>query len=273
MVLLATLSASALTQAQQVKPQPVTDAAAQASPLTPVVSSPVSDASIQASPIAAKRQSGPSILAHTPIAVVLVQSIDSGRLKQGQEVPATLAAPVAVHNGAVLPPGTPVVLTVVETVPAGRIMAQGEFSLQIVRVGRVNVYTDTLVFDGKPGHQDLPDSAPALGTDAGLPNGAPLTFHVQPAPSAAEGAPQNRVGGPGSVDGVANGGPPPPEAVKSTFDTPGSGAAGTAQTSQRSVSPADTTTNQQTQRLGQPSVAPNQPQVPGQTSPSPAHPQ
>ncbi len=262
--------------AQRVQPQPVTDSAAQASPLTAVPHAPVDDASSQASPITQLRAKGATILPSTAIAIALGQDIDSGKLKQGQDVQAELTAPVAVQGSATLPVGTPVVLTVIETVPAGRIMAQGEFSLQVIRVGSVGVYTNTLVFDGKPGHQDLPDSAPALGTDAGLASGAPLTFQVQPSPTAAEKLPQDRENGPGSVNGVASGGPPPPSTLKSTFDQSQGAEQRTGganlPSSQRSVTPGDTTTDLQTQRLGQPSVAPNQPKSPVQPLPGPTTP-
>lgn len=283
-VLTAVLAVSTIltapTGAQVVKPQPVTDSSAQASPLTPVPKAPVSDTSAQASPIPPERSGGRFIASHTNIAVALGEAIDSGKVKQGQNVKGRLTASVPVRGGAALPAGTPVVLTVIESVPAGRIMAQGEFSLQVVRVGQVAVYTNTLVFDGKPGHQDLPDSAPALGTDAGLPNGAPLTFQVQPPPVDADQLPQPANRGdsntPGSVNGIASGSPPPPSAVKSTFDAasgskPGSG--NTPAQQQKSLSPGDTTTNQQTQQSGQTSVAPNQPQSPSQTSPNPGRPQ
>ena len=136
--------------------------------------------------------------------VTLTQAIDSGRLKNGQHVQATLSAAVGR-----LPAGTPAVLSVIATVPAGVIAAAGEFSLQLVSVGRVAVYTETQTFRGLPGHKDLPDSAPAVGTDAGLAAGAPLTFHVQPPPTAATGAPKAGTETPGSVNGRASGDAPP----------------------------------------------------------------
>lgn len=260
--------------AQRVIPQPVTDSSAQASPLTPVPRAGVDDAAAQASPIGPERTgAGRYIVPRTEIPVALGQAIDSGKLKQGDNVKARLSAPVPMHGGPALPAGTPVVLSVIETVPAGRIMAQGEFSLQVLRIGNVGVYTNTLVFDGKPGHQDLPDSAPALGTDAGLPTGATLTFHVLPQPTAQEAAPPDRGnGGPGAVNGTASGGAPPASQGKSTYTSTGGGTTGSGKTSgqQQPVSPGDTTTNQQTQQMQQPSVAPNQPQVPGRTSPSPS---
>ena len=135
----------------------------------------------------------------------LGRSIDSGHLKNGDTVAATLAKPVALSPKGTLDAGTPAELTVVETLPAGRIYASGEFSLQLERVGSVTVYTDTLTYRGKPGHKDLPDSAPAVGTDAALAAGAELVFHVLPPPAPANGPPKAGNRGPGSVDGVASG--------------------------------------------------------------------
>ena len=272
----AALFALAVTavHAQRVQPQPVTDSATQASPLTPVPRAPVSDASTQASPVPPPPRGGPAIASHTAISLALGEDIDSGKLKQGQNVAANLSTPVAVRGGSALPAGTPVVVNVIATVPAGRIMAQGEFSLQVLRVGDVPVYTDTLVFDGKPGHQDLPDSAPALGTDAGLSKGAALTFHVLSPPVAADGAPSVRDRGPGSVSGVSSGGPPPASSMQNTYA--GAGTAGSNSTpakGQPALSPGDTTTNQQTQHTGQPGVAPNQPQSPVQNAPTAPRPQ
>ena len=259
---------------QAVQPQPVTDSSAQASPLTAVPHALVDDRSAQSSPVPPRRGSGPYIAAHTPIPIALGQDIDSGKLKQGQDLSAQLSAPVPVRGGVTLPAGTPVLLSVIASVPAGRIAAQGEFSLQVLHVGGMAVFTDTLVFEGKPGHQDLPDSAPALGTDAGLPQGAPLTFHVQPSPTFVQNAPQDREHGPGSVNGVASGSPPPASSLKSSYaDGNGTGSGKTPGQQQPSTSPGDTTTNQGTQNLGQPSVAPNQPQSPAQNAPTPTRPQ
>lgn len=265
--------------AQKVQPQPVTDSSAQASPLTPVPHAPVDDNSAQASSISAeRRRTGPHLAPHTAVSVALGRAIDSGKLKQGDTVTARLTAPIAAPGSHTLPAGTPVMLSVIETVPAGRISAVGEFSLQAVQVGNIGVYTDTLVFQGKPGHQDLPDSAPALGTDAGLPSGAPLTFQVQPPPVDADYLPppsdKNTGNTPGAVNGIASGSPPPASAMKSTYgDANGAGSGKTPAQRQPSISPGDTTTGQQPQQAQQPSVASNQPQSPSQTSPNPGKPQ
>jgi hypothetical protein len=192
--------------AQKTQEEAPTDSSAQASPIKPAPTAPVTDSSAQASPIRSGNGNGLSIAPHTEIAVKLDHDIDSGRLKNGDTVSGTLAKPVAASQNGVLPAGTPVTISVVETLAAGRIYASGEFSLQLERVGQVSVYTDTLTYRGQPGHKDLPDSAPAVGTDAKLAAGAQIVFHVLPAPEAANGPPKASNTVPGAVDGVANGG-------------------------------------------------------------------
>lgn len=198
---------AAFATAQKTQSEPATDSAAQASPIRPTPPAPVTDSAAEASPIPSNRGQGLSIAPHTQITLKLGRSIDSGRLKNGETVQATLTKPVALLPKGSLAAGTPAELTVVETLPAGRIYASGEFSLQLQRVGPVSVYTDTLTYRGKPGHKDLPDSAPAVGTDAGLAAGAELDFHVLPPPSPANGPP--KANGNGSVDGRASGTQPP----------------------------------------------------------------
>jgi hypothetical protein len=210
--------------------------------------------------------SGVSIAPHTALRLRLTNPIDSGRLKNGQTVHATLAAPVSLSPRGTLPAGTPVNLTVVETLPAGRIYAVGEFSLQMLRAGSVPVFTDTLTFRGKPGHKDLPDSAPAVGTDAGLAAGAALTFHVQPPPSPDAKPLKNATKGPGAVDGVASGSPPPP-GTSPASQRQGSGNAKGTQA--RQVTPANNTP-QPAQNLGKTSPAPNQPAPPQNATPTDA---
>jgi hypothetical protein len=191
--------------AQKTQNEPATDSAAQSSPVQATPRAPVTDSAGQASPIPSNNGQSVSIPPHTEVDLKLGRSIDSGHLKNGDMVAATLTRPVALSPKGTLDAGTPAVLTVVETLPAGRIYASGEFSLQLERVGSVPVYTDTLTYRGKPGHKDLPDSAPAVGTDAGLAAGAELIFHVLPPPTATNGPPRAGNKGPGSVDGVASG--------------------------------------------------------------------
>jgi hypothetical protein len=211
-VLLAVAAALALglaAAAQKTQNEPATDSATQSSPIQPTPRAPVTDSAEQASPIRSNNGSGVSIGPHTEIDLKLGRSIDSGHLKNGDTVAATLVKPVALVPKGMLDAGTAAQLTVVETLPAGRIYAAGEFSLQVERVGSVAVYTDTLTYRGQPGHKDLPDSAPAVGTDAVLAAGAELVFHVLPPPEPANGPPKASNRGPGSVKGVASGGPPP----------------------------------------------------------------
>jgi hypothetical protein len=212
-------------------PAPATDSSAQASPIKDAPKVPAVDASAEASPIpATPLDCRPVIAAKTAIPLTLDEAIDSGRVKNGQTVLGALSAPVGK-----LPAGTAVALTVVATVPAGKVNAVGEFSLQVVRVGKSEVYTDTQTFRGKPGHKDVADAAPAIGTDAGLPKGAPLTFHVLPQPAPANGPPAKADGKvPGSVDGVASGLAPPPG------NAPASGGNNPGQSTQ-SVQPGNTT--------------------------------
>ena len=209
LVLCAALSADFAATAQKTQSAPATDSSAQASPIKPTPAAPVTDSAQEASPIPSGSGRGVSIAPHTEIAVKLRRAIDSGHLKNGDMIAATLGKPVALSPKGSLELGTSAELTVVETQAAGRLYSAGEFSLQLLRVGLVSVYTDTLTYRGKPGHKDLPDSSPAVGTDAGLAAGAELVFHVLPPPSPANGPPRAGSKGPGSVDGVANGGSPP----------------------------------------------------------------
>jgi hypothetical protein len=136
------------------------------------------------------------------VAVKLAAGVDSGSLKNGQTVAGTLTAAVPVVGGAALTAGTPVQLTVVETLPAGKIASAGEMSLQVLRVGSIGVFTDTQTFRGKPGHKDVADSAPQRGTDAALAAGATLTFHVPPPPQPVNGPTTNKAVVPGDVNAV-----------------------------------------------------------------------
>lgn len=204
----AVLSVGVAATAQRTQNEPAVDSAAQSSPIQATPRVPVTDSAQQASPIPSKSVPGVWIAPHTEIDLKLGRSIDSGHLKNGQTVAATLAKPVVLSPKGTLDAGTAAQLTVVETLPAGRIYAAGEFSLQVERVGSVLVYTNTLTYRGQPGHKDLPDSAPAVGTDAGLGAGAELVFHVLPPPEPANGPPKAG-NGPGSVNGVASGGQPP----------------------------------------------------------------
>jgi len=236
---LVALMASAAS-AQKTTSGPVTDSAAQSSPIQPAPPVPAVDAAAEASPLPDPRGGHAALPANTAIPIALSRAIDSGRLKNGDTVTATLRSPISLRN-VHLAAGTPVQLTVVATVPAGKINAAGEFSLQVMRVGSVDVFTDTQTFRGQPGHKDLPDSAPAVGTDAGLASGAPLTFHVQPPPVAAGGPPAAGGTTPGSVTGRASGGPPPAGSSAATQGGTSNSPGKTTQ-NQPTVAPANTTT-------------------------------
>ena len=214
LALVVLLAAGGAARGQKTQNEPVTDSAAQSSPIQPTPRAPVTDSAQQASPIPSSASRGVSIAPHTQIELKLRRAIDSGHLQNGETVAATLAKPVALSPKGTLEAGTDAVLTVVETLPAGRIYAAGEFSLQLERVGTIPVYTNTLTYRGQPGHKDLPDSAPAVGSNAGLAAGADLVFHVLPPPQPANGPPAASNGGPGSVNGVSSGGPPPSQSLR-----------------------------------------------------------
>lgn len=217
----AVLSVGLVAPAQKTQNEPATDSAAQSSPIQPTPHAPVTDSAQQASPIQSNSGPGISVAPHTVIELKLGRSIDSGHLENGDTVAATLAKPVALVPKGMLNAGTAAELTVVETLPAGRIYASGEFSLQLERVGSIPLYTDTLTYRGQPGQKDLPDSSPAVGTDAGLAAGAQLVFHVLPPPEPANGPPAASSGGPGSVNGVASGERPPSGSSTRPNTTPG----------------------------------------------------
>jgi hypothetical protein len=203
------------------------------------------------------------------VRVQLARAIDSGRLKNGDTVAAKLAAPVRTSSGATLPAGTAVTITVVESVPAGRLSAAGEFSLQAVRVGRVATATDFKVYRGQPGPKEVADAAPKIGTDAGLPAGATIVFHVLKPPAPDDGAPKNSARVPGAVNGVASGSAPPASAKSNTGEPVfggGNGQQGNQNGNRvngqaKAVQPADNSFAP-AQHVGQASPAPNQPSAP-----------
>jgi hypothetical protein len=201
------IAALVLSSGRPTLAQQPTDSAAQSSPTAPPKSAPADDAATQASPVSQAHGHAPGFAVHTALSVKLAEAVDSGHLKNGQTVTAHLSSAARLTSGASLPAGTPAKLTVIATVPAGKLNAVGEMSLQLVSVGKTGVYTDILTYRGKPGHKDLPDSAPATGTDAGLPQGAALTFHVQPQPAMASGPPNGTKEG--LVNGVSSGDAPP----------------------------------------------------------------
>ncbi len=215
------------TGAQTRTSQPVNDSAAQASPSGPVRKAPATDASAEASPTDARQGSkARAFPAHTALHVVLTDSIDSGNLKNGQMVHGKLQSADAARSSGTrtaMKAGAPVVLTVVGTVPAGKLNAVGEISLELVHVGGQSVETNILTFRGQPGHRDLPDSAPMIGTNAGLPAGTALTFVVQPPPSFADSKPRTGAGSAGSITQHVSGSKPSNYGQPAVSSAPGSG--------------------------------------------------
>ena len=184
--------------AQKTTSPPPTDTAAQSSPLQPAPKVPAVDAAAQSSPIPEPHPSGIWIAPHTALPIALDEAVDSGKLKNGRTIPARLTSAVIAH-GKTFPAGTSAQLTVVATVPARKIYPVGECSLQLVSVGGIAVYADTLTFRGTPGPRLTADAVPATGTDAALARGAQLTFHVLPQPQPATAPPPTVPHPPGSV--------------------------------------------------------------------------
>jgi hypothetical protein len=71
-------------------------------------------------------------------------------------------------------------VTVLAVAAAGKISSRGEITLQVTHVGAAAALTDALTFRGELGHKDLPDSAPAKGTEATVATNTTLRFHVAP---------------------------------------------------------------------------------------------
>ena len=136
------------------------------------------DATPATSPIAPGARGG-YFLPGTQLELRLTQAIDSGHQHNGDAVPGVLLSAVKAADGKVLAKGTPVQVTVVSAAPAGGMESYGVLSLQADTVGGVGVYTNVLDFNGQEGHKDLPDSAPAKGTEAMLNTGTVLRFNVQ----------------------------------------------------------------------------------------------
>src|SRR5215472_6998242 len=94
--------------AQKTQNEPATDSAAQSSPIQATPRAPVTDSAAEASPIRSNNAPGVSIAPHTEIALKLGRSIDSGHLKNGDTVTATLEKPVALTPRGSLSAGTAV---------------------------------------------------------------------------------------------------------------------------------------------------------------------
>jgi hypothetical protein len=149
--------------------------------MAPPHAAPAADASAEASPLP-NAPHGTSVPAHTEVVVRLQKTIDSAKVHNGDIIDATLSAPVRTSDGKTLPAGTRVGVTVLAAAPAGKIESRGELTLQLTHVGPAATISDELTFYGKEGHKDLPDSAPAKGTEASVASSATLRFHVAKVP-------------------------------------------------------------------------------------------
>ena len=106
-----------------------------------------------------------------PIHVLLTRTADSGHVRNGDVLAATLAAPIAG-----LARGTPVQLTVIQASQAGVLTSAGELSMQVTRIGDYNVLSVIVTALGKEGKKEVADAAPSPGTEAEFPAGQDLTF-------------------------------------------------------------------------------------------------
>jgi hypothetical protein len=158
---------------------PVVDSAT-TGPTAPPPPVPATDAAAESSPVTGMPH-GVYLPAHQDIAVRLQKTIDSAHLHNGDMLAAALTAPVRTSDGRSLPVGTRVDVTVLAVAPVGKISSHGEITLQVTRVGAVGVLSDALTFHGQSGPKELPDSAPAKGSEASVSSGTTLRFHV-PAP-------------------------------------------------------------------------------------------
>ena len=107
----------------------------------------------------------------TPIRILLHKTADSGHVRNGDTLNATLAEPIAG-----LPKGTPVQLTVVQATQAGFMTSAGELSVQVTRIGNYSVLSEIVTALGKEGKREVADAAAATGTEAEFAAGQPFTF-------------------------------------------------------------------------------------------------
>jgi hypothetical protein len=159
---------------------PVVDSST-AGPMAPPHAAPSTDAAAEASPLSSTPH-GKWLPAHAEVAVRLHKAIDSANVRNGDILDATLAAPVRASDGSTLPVGTQVGVTVLAVAAAGKLQSRGELTLQLTHVGPAATISDELTFFGEEGHKELPDSAPAKGTEASVTAGTTLRFHVAALP-------------------------------------------------------------------------------------------
>ncbi len=204
-VLLVATSVSLTLGAQSTVPAPATDSSHQASPASSAGISgarSATDSSAQASPLLARNaHAREHAIPGDILTVVLQNTISSSAAHNGQLLHGHLLQPLPAQGDRQhFAAGAPVTLSVLATVPAGRITSYGEITLQATHVGTIPVFTLPLTFRGKRGAKDLPDSAPKKGGEAILSPATKLSFRVQPPPRPAGARPQGtRVGVPQPV--------------------------------------------------------------------------
>ena len=159
---------------------PVVDSATAGPVASPPSGAPATDAAAESSPVTPIAH-GVYLPAHQDIACRLQKTVDSAHLHNGDMLTASLTSPVRTSDGRSLPAGTRVGVTVLAVAPVGKISSHGEITLQVTHVGSVAVLSEALTFRGQSGPKELPDSAPARGTEASVSSGTTLRFQV-PAP-------------------------------------------------------------------------------------------
>ena len=156
------------------------------------------DAAPEDSPVSAQHV-GSLIKTGTTVSMQLSSAVDSGFVKNGDPVHGTLLSPLTTTSGVHLAAGTKVYGTVVSAAKAGTVQSAGILSIQLTRVGAFPIVTDVADFNGREGHKDVADAAPAKGTEAIAQAGTTLQFHVLengPVPGIVPGATlRNTVGG------------------------------------------------------------------------------
>jgi hypothetical protein len=156
---------------------PVVDSASGGPVAAPPAHAPTTDSAAESSPVTGTPH-GAALTPNQDLAVRLGKTIDSAHLHNGEMLTATLTSPAHTSDGHSLPAGTQVGVTVLAVAPVGKISSHGEITLQVTHVGSVAVISDALTFHGQSGPKELPDSAPAKGTEATVSAGATLRFHV-----------------------------------------------------------------------------------------------
>jgi hypothetical protein len=158
---------------------PVVDSASGGPVAAPPAHAPATDSAAESSPIIGTPH-GAALTPNQHRAVRLEKTIDSAHLHNGDMLTGELTAPARASDGRSLPAGTRVGVTVLAVTPVGKIASHGEITLQVTHVGSIGVLSDALTFSGKPGPKELPDSAPAKGTEATVSADTTLRFHVPP---------------------------------------------------------------------------------------------